>query len=261
MLWAAEKHIPVICIGGPTVGIESPVTGASALVIYLATALSALAIVQLKYPGAPMLIGGIPAAMDLRNARPAYGSPEMSLYSAAAAELAQYLGIPFMGTGGVSESKLVDSQAAIEASLQILISGLSSASLVHDIGFLDCADIGSLEYLVLIDEIIAMVKRLMRGIEVNPDTIMLDLIEKVGPGGHFLEEPRSASICRQEIWVPKLMDRDAYVFWEAKGSKSMEERVRERLDDILKDHKPTPLDREASQKIKLILSRAENRYT
>jgi trimethylamine--corrinoid protein Co-methyltransferase len=260
MLWAAEHNIPVICIGGPTEGLESPMTGASALVLYLATALSGLAIVQLKRHGAPMLIGAIPSAMDLRTARPAYGSPEMCLHTAAAVDLAHYLGIPFMGTAGASESKLLDSQAAIEASLQVLMSALSGASLVHDIGFLDCADIGSVEYLVLVDEIIAMVKRIMRGIEVNPETIMLDLIEKIGPGGHFLEEPRSVALCRREIWVPKLMDRDAHIIWQQKGSKSMEARVRERLHKILASHQPPPLSAETTAKIQSILDEAEKRY-
>jgi trimethylamine--corrinoid protein Co-methyltransferase len=260
MLWAAEHNIPVICIGGPTTGLESPMTGASALVLYLATALSGLAIVQLKHHGAPMLIGAIPSAMDLRTARPAYGSPEMSLHSAAAVDLAHYLGIPFMGTAGASESKLLDSQAAIEASLQVLISTLSGASLVHDIGFLDCADIGSVEYLVLVDEIIAMVKRIMRGMEINAETIMLDLIEKIGPGGHFLEEPRSVSLCRREIWVPKLMDRNAFVIWEQKGRKSMEDRVRERLRTILINHNPPALPPETTSQILTILEEAEKRY-
>jgi len=261
MLWAAEHHVPLVCIGGPTVGIESPVTGASALVLYLAAALSALTIVQLKRPGTPMIIGGIPSVMDLRTARPSYGSPEMLLHTSAATELTRFLGVPFMGTAGASESKVMDSQAAIEASLQILTSSLSGATLVHDIGFLDCADIGSLEYLVLVDEIIAMVKRFMRGLAVNQDTIMLDLIESVGPGGNFLEEPRSASKCRQEIWVPKLLDRDTYVFWDAKGRKNMERRVRERLEHILEHHQTASSPPEFHAKIEYILSNLERKYS
>jgi len=103
MLWAAEHSIPLVCLGGPTVGLESPFTGASALVIHLATALCALTVVQLKRSGAPVVIGGVPSMMDLRTGRPAYGSPEMSLHSAAAVDLARYLKIPFMGTAGLGE--------------------------------------------------------------------------------------------------------------------------------------------------------------
>jgi len=259
LLWAAEHNIPVICLGGPTVGLESPVTGASSLVLHLAAALSALAIVQLKRRGAPMMIGGVPAAMDLRTARPAYGSPEMSLYTAAAVDLSRYLGVPFIGTAGASESKLLDSQAAIEASIQILMSSLSGASLVHDVGFLDCADIGSLQYLVMSDEIISLVKRILRGVRVNPETIMLDLIEKVGPGGHFISERRSVSLCRSEIWIPNLLDRNAYIIWDQKGHTSMEERVNAKLQDILATHQPPALPEGVLEEIKAILSAAEAR--
>jgi trimethylamine--corrinoid protein Co-methyltransferase len=257
MLWAAQHGIPVVCLGGPTVGLESPVTGASALVLYLASVLSGLAIVQLSCPGAPVIIGGTPSVMDLRTARPAYGSPEQVLHTAAAAELAHFLNLPFMGTAGASESKLLDAQAGVEIAHQILVSALSGAGLVHDVGFLDCADIGSLELLVLADEVIAMSKRILRGIEVNPHTIMLDLIEKVGPGGHFLSEPESVALCRQEIWVPKVMDRNAFTIWENKGALATSDRLRQRVSNLLKTHHPIPLPVADREKIEGILASAE----
>jgi trimethylamine--corrinoid protein Co-methyltransferase len=259
MIWAAEHGVPVIYLGGPTVGLESPVTGASALTLYLAAALSGLAILQLKRRGAPIMIGGLPSAMDLRTARPAYGSPEMNLHTAAAADLARYLGLPFMGTAGASESKLIDAQAGVEISIQILMAALSGAGMVHDVGFLDCADIGSLQLLVLADEVISMVKRITRGLEVNAHTIMLDLIEKVGPAGHFMAEPESVALCRSEIWVPRLLDRNAYVIWEQMGSKPTYQRVNERLQKILATHKPPELPEGVEQKIRAILEVAEQR--
>jgi trimethylamine---corrinoid protein Co-methyltransferase len=259
LMWSAGHGIPVVCLGGPTVGLESPFTGASALVIHLATVLCALAIVQCKCPGAPTVLGGVPSMMDLRSGRPAYGSPEMSLHSAAAVDLARHLHVPFMGTAGASESKLLDTQAGIEGSLQVLLSALSGASLVHDVGFLDCADIGSLPYLVLSDEIIAMAARVMRGIPVSPETIMLDLIEKVGPGSLYLTEARSASLCRREAWVPTILDRSAYALWDKAGRKQTEQLVLEKLDKILKTHTPAPMPAGVSEEIKTILAEAEAR--
>jgi trimethylamine--corrinoid protein Co-methyltransferase len=258
-LWAAEHGIPIVYLGGPTVGLESPITGASGLVIYLAAALSGLAMIQLKQPGAPMAIGGIPIVMDMFTARPAYGSPEMSLYTAAASELARYLKLPFMGTAGTTDSKLLDAQTGIEITTQILLSALSGAGLVHDVGFLDCADIGSLELLVLSNEVIGYVKRIMRGIEVNQSTIMMDLIEKVGPGGYFVAEPESAVLCRQEVWVPELSDRSTYMKWEGAGSLSMDERVRFRVKEILNNHKPPEIPKEVLDKIQTILRKEEER--
>ena len=104
------------------------------LVIYMAGALSGLAIMQLKRRGAAVCLGGVPEAMDLRTGRPAYGGPEMSLYSAALADISRYLGVPFMGTRAL-RGEDVDPQAAIESTLQILLSGLSGATLVHESAF------------------------------------------------------------------------------------------------------------------------------
>lgn len=259
LLQAAERGIPVICLGGPTVGLESPFTGASALVMHLATALAALTVVQTQFPGAAMAIGGLPSMMDLRTARPAYGSPEASLHSAACVDLARYLGLPFMGTAGASEAKTVDAQAGAEAALQVMLSALSGASLVHDVGFLDCADIGSLTYLVLVDEIIGMAARVMRGVKVSPETIMLNLIEKVGPGGTFINQVESASLCRAEAWVPTILDRNPYNIWEQKGSLSTEDLTNLKLQKILKTHQPVPLPAEVADKIEKILNAAEAR--
>jgi trimethylamine--corrinoid protein Co-methyltransferase len=259
LMQAAEGGIPSVCLGGPTVGLESPFTGAAALVLHLASALAALTIVQLHVPGASMAIGGLPSMMDLRTARPAYGSPEASLHSAAAVDLARHLGIPFMGTAGASEAKRVDAQAGAEAALQVMLSSLSGASLVHDVGFLDCADIGSLTYLVLVDEIIGMAARVMRGVQVNAETIMLDLIEEVGPGGLYLSQARSAALCRKEAWVPTVLDRNPYNVWERKGSQITEELANAKLKKILETHQPKPLQPEAVEKIERILIAAEAR--
>ncbi len=259
VLWAVQHDIPVIYLGGPIVGIESPFSSASALVIHQAAVLSGLAIIQLKRRGAPAAIGGLPSPMDLHTARPSYGSPEASLLSAAAADLARYLELPFMGTAGASESKVLDAQAGLEAALQVLMSALSGASLVHDVGFLDCADIGSLPMLVLVDEIIGMVKRLMRGIEVNRESIMMDLIEKVGPGGHFLEEPASAAAARREVWMPTVLDRNQYAIWEQAGSRDASQRVHDKLRKILAKHQPPALPAPVEQAIQAILAEEEAR--
>lgn len=260
-LWAAAQGIPVVYLGGPTVGLESPVTSASGLVLYLAAALSGLAMIQLKAPGAAVAIGGVPSVMDMFTARPAYGSPEMSLNTAAACELASYLKLPFMGTAGASESKGLDAQAGVEITSQILLSALSGAGLVHDVGFLDCADIGSLDLLVLADEVIAYSKRILRGIEVSPETIMLELIEKVGPGGQFITEPDSARLCRREVWVPKLFDRQPFMQWEQKGAQPTAARARARVQQILSQHQPQALPEAVLEQIEGILKAEVRRVT
>ena len=258
-LWATAHGIPVIYLGGGIAGITGPVTGAGLLVILLANALSGLAILQLNQAGAPVCIGGMPLPMDLRTARPVYGGPEINLYSAACSEILKSLGVPYMGTAGASEAKLVDQQAAIESTLQVVLSSLSGAAMVHDTGFLDCADTGSLEMLVMNDEIIAMAKRVMRGLEVSDDTLMLDLIDEVGPGGEFASAVETARRCRQEIFNSKLMDREPWENWIQNGSETMLDRVRHRLDQILHNSQPLSVPKRTTEKIAIILEEAEAR--
>ena len=258
--WAADHGLPVVFIGGGTAGTTAPVTGAASLVISLAGALTSLAILQLRRRGTPICIGGVPQAMDLRTARPSYGAPEMSLYSAAMADVARYLDLPFMGTAGASESKMLDLQAAIESTFQVVVSGLSAATLIHDVGFLDCAEIGSLESLVMNEEIISMSRWLLRGIEVSDDTLMLDLIDEVGPGGEFVSAKETARRCRLEVWQPSLMDRQTWASWEANGAPTTTQRIRRRLLEILENHRPAPLPQGVTTQIEAILDAAKRRH-
>jgi trimethylamine--corrinoid protein Co-methyltransferase len=259
MLWAAERGLPLAVIGGPTPGATGPITGAGTLVVCLAGMLSSLAIVQLKRPGTPVCVGGIGQSIDLRTGRPAYGGPESSLYTAALTDVSRWLKVPFMGTAGASEAKTVDLQAAIESTTQVIFSYLSGASLVHDVGFLDCADIGSLEMLVMTDEIIAMAKRIMRGIEISDETLMLDHIDTIGPGGEYLSAVETAKRCRAEIWTSKLMDRQPWVTWQAAGAPTMHGGIKDRLRGILDEHIPPPLPPGASEAIDQILRDAAAR--
>lgn len=259
VLWAAERGLPVVYLGGGSAGSTTPITGAGTLVVSLAGMLSGLAILQLKRPGAPVCVGSAPQPMDLRTARPAYGAPEMSLYCAALSDTCRYLGLPFMGTAGASEAKVIDLQAAIESAVQVLLSALSGATLIHDVGFLDCADIGSLEMLVLNDEIIGMARRIVKGIEITDDTLMLDAIDRVGPGGHFLTEKETAERCREEIWIPSLMDRTSWEIWAASGGETAIDRVKRRLRTILATQESPPLPGGTAEQIVAILQAADDR--
>jgi trimethylamine--corrinoid protein Co-methyltransferase len=175
------------------------------------------------------------------------------------ADIARYLDLPFMGTAGASEAKMLDLQAAIESTLQVVVSGLSAATLIHDVGFLDCAEIGSLESLVMNEEIISMSRWLLRGVEVSDETLMLDLIDRIGPGGEFVSVKETARRCRFEIWQPSLMDRQTWATWEAEGGLTMEQRIRKRLLQILETHHAAPLPAGSLDRIEEILAQARAR--
>jgi trimethylamine--corrinoid protein Co-methyltransferase len=251
--WCADRGIPVVYHGPGVAGVSAPVTGAGTLVVELAGCLAGLAAIQLRKPGAAVCIGSVPTPMDPRSGRPLYGSPELSLYSAALSEMAHFLNLPLMGTSGASEAKTVDLQAAIESTVQVIFSLLSRTTIPHDAGFLDCADIGSLEMLVMNDEIIGMARRLMRGIEVDDETLMLDLIDRVGPGGEFISQTETARYFRREIWMPRLMDRRPWSQWVENGSLTMGDRLRARIREILSVHAARPLPQGALREIDAIL--------
>ncbi|MDP2984453.1 MAG: trimethylamine methyltransferase family protein [Candidatus Latescibacter sp.] len=241
LLLAAEKEIPVVYTPCPMSGATAPVTMAGVLALGNAECLSGLVIHQLKKPGAPFITGGVISILDMRDAVLSYGAPELDLLSAAMADIAHFYRLPVFGTAGCSDSKVLDEQAAVEASISTLMSALSGSNLVHDIGFLESALTGSLELIVLTNEIVDMVRRIMRGIQVTPETLALDLIDKVGPGGHFIAEEHTAFNFRKEFWLPHLMDRRRFDTWHREGEKTLGVRLNEEVKRILKEHTPEQL--------------------
>ena len=128
---------------------------------------------------------------------------------------------------------------------------------VRNLGFLDGAELGSLAHLVMLDEIVSLIERIMRGVTVDAESIMLDLIEKAGPGGHFLRERRSAVLCRQEVWVPTLMDREHHSTWLLHGAMSHEQRAQDKLEYIVSTLQPESLEPGVLHQIDAILARVE----
>jgi trimethylamine--corrinoid protein Co-methyltransferase len=259
LLFLTEKGIPVIYPSGMLLGGTAPVTIAGALVEGLADNLVALLLSQLKREGAPFIIGIGMALMDMSTTITSYGAPEFNLGYAAGVDLGHYLNLPTFGTAGATDSKVVDQQAAIEATMSCYSSALSGANLIHDIGFMESGMSASLEHLVMGDEIIGMVRRFISGVKVNKETLAVDVLDKVGPGGHFLNTDHTRNHFKEETWFPTVMDRQEYSAWEMQGKKTMKERLNRKAKDILAEHEPKPLSSEIKKKIDGILERAEKR--
>jgi trimethylamine--corrinoid protein Co-methyltransferase len=241
LLFCTEHGIPVMYAPVTVGGATAPVTGAGNLVACLAESLSGLVIVQLKRPGWPVIFGGVPTVMDMSTAVAAYGAPELSLWSAALAEMAHYLRLPLMSTAGCTDAVTFDEQAAAESAISCLMAALSGANLVHDVGFAESAHHASLELIAATDEIISMIGVIMRGVEVSPKTLALDAIGQVGPGGHYLDKKHTLDHFRQS-WMPLLMSRQSYERWTASGSQTLADRANARVRKIVREHQPEPLD-------------------
>ncbi len=226
VIFCAEKGIPQVLYPGLQAGATSPATFAGSIVQGSAESLSGLLVAQLARTGAPVIYGAFTTIMDMATAIFSYGAPEMNLMTAAMAQMAQHYQLPFFGTAGCSDAKFHDDpQAVIEGTFSCLSSALSGANLVHDHGFLDHSALISPNYLVLIDEVLSMVSQYMRGIRVNDETLALGVIDRVGPGGHYLEEEHTMRHFR-EVWYSDLLDRSNYDEWRKQGSIDFAERLR-----------------------------------
>lgn len=261
LVYCARQHIPIVYTPCPMNGGTAPTTSAGILVTALCESLHGLVIAQAIQPGTPFVMGGVVSIMDMRHVTLAYGAPELSLQSAALTEMGRYLGLPVWSTAGCTDAKLLDEQAGIEGALSILFAGLSGADLVHDVGFIEGALTGSLQMATLGDEIISYVQRLLRGVAVTPETLATDVVQSVGPGGHFLGADHTLRHFKDEIWFPRLMNRQRREEWQAEGAPRLSTRVQARLDELLDTHHPAPLAPAVQQQIDAILARAEARYT
>jgi len=235
-LLCAEKSIPNVVYSMPMCGATAPATFAGNLAIANAEILSQLVVIQLKRPGAPVICGAISNIMDMKTTINPQGSPEMGVLIAAFTELIHYYRLPAWGTIS-SDAKTVGAQAATEYTYQIVLQALAGADFIHDIGYLHSSMMISPEMVVLGNEILEMVKVLMRGIEVDEETVPLDLIDRVGPGGTYLSEKHTLQHFRS-FWVPNVFYRNPELDEHAKDC---EELLNQRTIKIMETHKPKPL--------------------
>lgn len=247
-LLCAEKGIPVVVYSMPMAGATTPATWPAVLALSSAEALSQLVVLQLKNPGAPVIFGSIPNIMEMRTTIFPYGAPELSFLVAALTELCHYYKLPMFGTAGCSDAYNIGAQMGAEITYQVLMTALSGADLVHDVGILYHATVGSPELIVFVDEIIDMVKVSMGGIEINDETLPLDLIERIGPGGNYISEKHTLKHFRK-FWVPKIFDRSTV---EDESIKNCEELLNERTIKLLETHQPKPLPEDVVKELKKI---------
>lgn len=248
---ACLMGMPLATPCAPMAGTTSPVTLAGTLVQMNVEALAGIVTTQLLSPGHPTLYSVVPTTADLRTGAFCFGSVEMGIMNAASAQIARYYNLPIYNTAGPSESKIPDSQSAYEPAINVLLSAMAGANYIHDAaGLLESGLTISLQTYVIDNEIIGMIKRVVRGIEIDPDTLALECIKDVGPGGNYLGEEHTNEYMRSEFYYPTLGDRRPRGLWEGDGSLPTEERARRKALDYLKNHKPLPVDADVDRKIR-----------
>ncbi len=257
LLTCCEKGVPVVYTVGMMAGATAPITDAAVIVSANCELLSGLVIGQLKKKGAPMIYGGMVTNMDMAAGTFLYGAPELYLRQAVLHELANYYQIPHFGVGGCSDSSTFDQQAGWDNAFSLLAASLCGVNLIHDVGYLGQGLVASWESLVMCDEGIGLIKRFMRGIEVNEETLALEEIDKVGPGGHYLQTEHTLKHFKDELWVPKLMNRKSFEVWKLEGKQTYGEKVNKKVREIIETHKPEQISPDKVEKIQSIIKKLE----
>jgi trimethylamine--corrinoid protein Co-methyltransferase len=259
LIFAARHRVPLIFTPCPIAGGTAPVTAAGIVTQGAAESWMGLTMAQAIQPGLPFIMGGVYSVMDMSSMILAYGAPELCLMMAGITELAHFAGLPLWQTGGCTDSKTFDEQAIIEGSMSVFFSALTGGDLCHDVGYTESAMTGSVFQLAAMDEAIGYSRRITRGIEVNEDTLAVDVINNVGPNGHYLRQEHTRRYYRTEFWYPKLCDRRNYEEWEMMGKTSFKERTVARVRDILATHQPSSIKPETEKVIEKVLAEAEER--
>jgi trimethylamine--corrinoid protein Co-methyltransferase len=259
MLMMADRRLPIVYAPGGVDGASAPVTAAGSLALANAEVLSGLTIAQNRQPGTPVVYGSGSGPLDMRTAVAAYASPEFMRHCKAMAELGQrFYHLPTWGFSGCSDSKLPDIQAGVDSSLWILWTALSGANLVHDIGYLESGLTCSYEMIVICDEIIGFVRRLLGGIELTPETLALDVIDQVGPGGDHLSTEHTLRHFK-ECWYPTIFDRSTHQSWTEAGRPESVAKARRVARNAIANHCPEALPEEIREALRDVVEAADKR--
>jgi trimethylamine---corrinoid protein Co-methyltransferase len=258
LMFCSERNIPLVYTPAPSAGGTAPVTMAGALALGTAEILAGLVINQLISKGAPFIYGGVFSIIDMKTMNFSYGAPEFLLFTGCLADMARYYKLPSFTTGGVSDAKSFDQQAAGEYALSLFTAYMSGSSLIHDVGYIEGGLTGSYEGIIYADEIIGMIKRINQGLQVNPETLAFDVIKEAGVGGFFLDKDHTYRNFKHEQWFPSLLNRASYNQWSSHGREDLLAVLNRKALNVLDNSRGHGLDSLLNREIRALLSRHFN---
>jgi trimethylamine--corrinoid protein Co-methyltransferase len=254
LFFCTEKRIPIIHLPYVIAGVNAPASIAGLFVQTLCASLTAAVLCYLKKPGVPFVLGARNSIAQGEGNAPSFGGPELSLTMSGLADLAKWLKIPCINSSGITDSKVVDQQAAMESSLNLFNAFLCGSNIVQDVGCINSGTTSSLESLIMCNEIIGMIKQIGKGLLTDDEHMSYGLIHKVGPGGEFVSQDHTFQFWR-EWFMPKLLSREDFQTWKMSGQKTMDDVVIEEKDQILKSHNPVPLEDDVLQELDAIANK------
>lgn len=249
LIEVCRQRMPVVLSAAPTTGMTAPVTLAGMLAQLNAEQLAGLVLTQSVSPGCPVLLGPVPATSDLRSGKYLGGSVEDGLCNAAITQLAHFYGLPVYNSAGLTDAKIPDIQAGMEKAQSVIQVALAGANFIHHAaGLLEDMSTIAYEQFVIDNELLGMAMRAVQGIRVDEDTLAVDVIDRVGPGGHFLLDEHTLRHMHSEHYYHEpVFDRKWRKLWEQAGATSAWDRAREVAHRILADHHPQTLNPDCVQ--------------
>jgi trimethylamine--corrinoid protein Co-methyltransferase len=254
-LIAAEAGLPVGFMTMTSCGSTAPVTLAGNLVVGNAEVISALALIQLAHPGAPVFYAAAQTSMDLRSGGYTGGGPEDFLFGAATNKLADFYNVPLSMGSFATGAKEPNWQAGVDNSMSTFMSSVVMSDMLLGVGLLHGSRIWSFAQMLMDCEIYDMVWHMMKGIEVTAETMALDVVDEVGPAGNYLAQKHTQKNMRN-LWVPKYMDRRTYNEWESKQDGAADWATVE-ARRILENHQPEKLDDDLADELQSIIAAIE----
>lgn len=253
-LAAAEAGLPVGFMTMASCAFSGPATLAGNLVVGNAEVISALALLQMAFPGCPVFYAAAQTAMDLRTGAYTGGGPEDFLFGAASNLIADYYNIPLSMGAYATGAPEPNWQAAVDNSLSAFMAVANQADMLLGAGLLNGSRIFSYEQLLLDCEIWNILCSMGNGIPVNRETLALDAIREVGPNGNFITHRHTLKNMGQ-LWRPQFMDRRPYTVWEEKHDGPRQWAL-EKARKILDSYQPHTLDFQLESELQSIIRRA-----
>jgi trimethylamine--corrinoid protein Co-methyltransferase len=236
----------------PQAGATSPAAMAGTLAQVAAEGLACLAITNIIRPGCPMTFAIWPFISDLRTGSFSGGSGEEALAMSACAQLGRFYDLPTSVAASMTDSKLPDAQAGFEKGITAVTAGLAGANrILESAGMLGSLMGCSFEALMIDNDMLGMAQRVIAGIEVNDETLSLDVIREAALGpGHFLGQPQTLELMETDYLYPELADRSATGVWEEEGSLDIMARARQRVKEVLSTQYPAYIDAQTDAAIR-----------
>lgn len=244
MLASIRRGMPINAIIAAQSGATAPATPAGMLAQTTAETLAALIMVNVFAPGYPMIFSNWPLVLDLRTGAFSGGGGEISLLNAASAQISNHLGLPSGVASSMADAKAVDAQMGAEKALAALAAGLAGGNMIYESAGMMASLLGvSFEAFVADDEMLSHIHRMIRGIEVNEETLGFDaMMATVTGDGHYLGSPHTMGAMQRDYFYPKLADRDSPRVWEEKGATDMAAKAKAKARHLLATHYPDYID-------------------